>query len=225
MLRAFLKHIRSHAVEISSPQRGPRARRVQLALDNARTAFDLRFRAPRSQAQHLARRIGDVLGLPGPVRYLECFDISHSGGKETTASCVVWQDGRMNKRQYRSFSIREIEGVDAVEYLIIDDGSSDRTIEVARELGVHHIVPLGSNRGLDFRQGQGTVRLVGNRARMNTAHRSRSALFKEKSMGKASQDNFVTATAMGKQADQVAHGAAGDEHRSLFSQTIRSHLL
>ena len=112
ILRAFLRHIRGHAVEISRPQRGARARRVQLALDNARAAFDLRFRAPRSQAQHLARRIGEALGLPGPVTHLECFDISHSSGKETTASCVVWQDGRMNKRQYRSFNIREVEGVD-----------------------------------------------------------------------------------------------------------------
>ncbi len=112
MLRAFLHHIGGHAVEISRPQRGARARRVQLALDNARAAFDLRFRAPRSQAQHLARRIGEALGLPGPVTRMECFDISHSSGKETTASCVVWQDGRMNKRQYRSFNIREVEGVD-----------------------------------------------------------------------------------------------------------------
>lgn len=112
MLRAFLHHLRGHAVEISAPRRGARARRVQLALDNARAAFDLRFRAPRSQAQHLARRIGEALGLPGPVTYLECFDISHSGGKETTASCVVWRDGRMNRRQYRSFNIRQVEGVD-----------------------------------------------------------------------------------------------------------------
>jgi excinuclease ABC subunit C len=112
MLRAFLHHVGGHAVEISSPQRGGRARRVKLALDNARASFDLRFRAPRSQAQHLARRIGEALGLPGPVSHLECFDISHSSGKETTASCVVWQDGRMNKRQYRSFNIREVEGVD-----------------------------------------------------------------------------------------------------------------
>ncbi|NQT54252.1 glycosyltransferase family 2 protein [bacterium] len=43
---------------------------------------------------------------------------------------------------------KEIPGIDVVEYLIIDDGSADRTIEVARELGVHHVVPLGSNRGL-----------------------------------------------------------------------------
>jgi excinuclease ABC subunit C len=81
-------------------------------MKNARAAFDLRFRAPRSQAQHLSRRLGEALGLPGPVSHIECFDISHSSGKDTTASCVVWQDGRMNKRQYRSFHIREVEGVD-----------------------------------------------------------------------------------------------------------------
>jgi excinuclease ABC subunit C len=112
MLRAYLRHVCGHAVEVSTPQRGTRARRVQLAVDNARAAFELRFRAPRSQAQHLARRLGEALGLSGPVRHIECFDISHSSGKETTASCVVWQDGRMNKRQYRSFHIREVEGVD-----------------------------------------------------------------------------------------------------------------
>jgi excinuclease ABC subunit C len=112
MLRAFLRLTGEHAVEISTPRRGERARRVQLALDNARTAFDLRFRAPRSQAQHLARRIGEALELTGPVSSIECFDISHSSGKETTASCVVWRDGRLNKRQYRSFNIREVEGID-----------------------------------------------------------------------------------------------------------------
>ena len=46
------------------------------------------------------------------MRTLECFDISHSSGKETTASCVVWAGGRMDRRQYRSFHIREVEGVD-----------------------------------------------------------------------------------------------------------------
>lgn len=43
---------------------------------------------------------------------------------------------------------RSVEGFDVVEYLIIDDGSSDKTIEVAKQCGVHHIVSLGSNRGL-----------------------------------------------------------------------------
>src|SRR5690606_5727015 len=43
---------------------------------------------------------------------------------------------------------RKVDGFDEVEWLIIDDGSTDRTVEVARELGVDHIVRLTSNRGL-----------------------------------------------------------------------------
>ena len=43
---------------------------------------------------------------------------------------------------------REVDGFDTVEFLVIDDGSTDRTIEVARELGVEHIVRLTNNRGL-----------------------------------------------------------------------------
>ncbi|MGH2804895.1 MAG: glycosyltransferase family 2 protein, partial [Thermoleophilaceae bacterium] len=43
---------------------------------------------------------------------------------------------------------REIPGVDAVEWLVIDDGSSDRTVEVARAGGVDHVVRLTNNKGL-----------------------------------------------------------------------------
>jgi len=43
---------------------------------------------------------------------------------------------------------REIPGIDVLEWLIIDDGSSDRTVEVAREHGVHHIVRHPKNLGL-----------------------------------------------------------------------------
>jgi len=43
---------------------------------------------------------------------------------------------------------RAIPGVDEIEYLIVDDGSTDRTVEVAQELGVHHIVRHAHNRGL-----------------------------------------------------------------------------
>lgn len=43
---------------------------------------------------------------------------------------------------------RHVDGFDEVEYLIIDDGSTDRTIEVAREHGVHHVVKLTNNKGL-----------------------------------------------------------------------------
>jgi glycosyltransferase involved in cell wall biosynthesis len=43
---------------------------------------------------------------------------------------------------------RRIDGVDRVELLVIDDGSTDRTVEVARELGVEHVVRLTNNKGL-----------------------------------------------------------------------------
>jgi len=43
---------------------------------------------------------------------------------------------------------RDIEGVDEVEILVIDDGSEDRTVDVARECGVYHIVRFSQNKGL-----------------------------------------------------------------------------
>ena len=43
---------------------------------------------------------------------------------------------------------RELPGVDQLEYLVIDDGSSDQTAETAKKLGVHQVLSLGSNRGL-----------------------------------------------------------------------------
>lgn len=43
---------------------------------------------------------------------------------------------------------KSIEGIDTIEYLIIDDGSADRTVEVARNLGINHIVSFKKNKGL-----------------------------------------------------------------------------
>jgi glycosyltransferase involved in cell wall biosynthesis len=45
---------------------------------------------------------------------------------------------------------KKIEGIDEIEVLIIDDGSTDRTVEVARELGIVHVLKLGTNRGLAY---------------------------------------------------------------------------
>jgi len=45
---------------------------------------------------------------------------------------------------------RHIDGIDEIEYLVINDGSTDRTVETAQELGVHHIVTFRRNRGLAF---------------------------------------------------------------------------
>lgn len=43
---------------------------------------------------------------------------------------------------------KQIDSIDEIEYLIINDGSKDRTVEVARELGIHHVVSFKQNKGL-----------------------------------------------------------------------------
>lgn len=43
---------------------------------------------------------------------------------------------------------KKIDGIDEIEYLIINDGSSDNTVKVARELGFHHVVSFNRNKGL-----------------------------------------------------------------------------
>jgi glycosyltransferase involved in cell wall biosynthesis len=43
---------------------------------------------------------------------------------------------------------KQIEGIDSIETLIIDDGSSDKTVEVAKKLGVHHVLQFTNNKGL-----------------------------------------------------------------------------
>ncbi|NQU42506.1 glycosyltransferase family 2 protein, partial [bacterium] len=54
---------------------------------------------------------------------------------------------------------RHIDGIDSIEYLVINDGSTDRTVDVAREQGVHHVVGFSANRGLAaaFRLGMTTA--------------------------------------------------------------------
>ena len=58
------------------------------------------------------------------------------------------QRGRAASRRRSADLPRELAGIDKVEWLIIDDGSTDRTVEVARENGVDHIVKLTNNKGL-----------------------------------------------------------------------------
>ena len=43
---------------------------------------------------------------------------------------------------------RHIDGIDTIEYLIVNDGSKDKTVQRARELGFHHVVSFRRNKGL-----------------------------------------------------------------------------
>jgi len=105
-LEELLSEKRGRKVEIHTPQRGAKRAMVTLAETNARHSFEQRFRIMQPSAEAIAEALEDALGLPGPPRRIECFDVSHTQGADTVASLVVWEQGRMKKSDYRRFIIR-----------------------------------------------------------------------------------------------------------------------
>ena len=111
-LEDLLSEKRGRRVEIMIPQRGEKRSLIDLAAQNAKQSFDQRFRVMKPAAKAIQEALQDALGLPEIPRRIECFDISHIQGAETVASMVVWEDGKMNKSEYRKFIVRTVEGVD-----------------------------------------------------------------------------------------------------------------
>lgn len=92
-------------VQVLHPQRGDRAKVLELANVNARHALKVRAETEQRSKQ-LLRELQEAAGLERtPVR-MECFDISHGGGKDTVASGVCFMDGEPAKGQYRHYKIR-----------------------------------------------------------------------------------------------------------------------
>lgn len=108
----YLQGLRGGKVAVVAPKRGRRARVAELAADNAREAFRLRFRHPRRDVERVGEAVAAALGLSVPVRRIECFDVSHLQGEDQVVSLVVWQGGRMVKGEFRSFNVRAGQGAD-----------------------------------------------------------------------------------------------------------------
>src|SRR5690348_13455441 len=111
-LEELLTEKRGTKMEILVPQRGEKRSLIDLAAQNAKQSFDQRFRVMKPQAKAIQEALQDALGLPDLPKRIECFDISHIQGAETVASMVVWEDGKMNKSEYRKFIVRSVQGVD-----------------------------------------------------------------------------------------------------------------
>jgi len=99
-------------VHILVPQRGDKRSLLDLAGNNAKQSYDQRFRVLKPNTRAIQEALQEALGLPELPHRIECFDISHIQGAETVASMVVWDDGQMNKSDYRKFIIRSVDGVD-----------------------------------------------------------------------------------------------------------------
>ncbi|MCW5828267.1 MAG: excinuclease ABC subunit UvrC [Deltaproteobacteria bacterium] len=102
---------RGGPVEVIVPQRGERAKLVELANRNAREALERR-RAEDEKIREMLERLRQLLALSRLPEWIECYDISHLGGDSTAASRVVFHMGKPVRRLYRKYQIRTAEGGD-----------------------------------------------------------------------------------------------------------------
>ncbi|MGQ8821191.1 excinuclease ABC subunit UvrC [Bibersteinia trehalosi] len=109
-LEAVLTEQAGHKVTISDKVRGEKSRYLALAHTNAVAALNLQLK----QDERIHKRyeaLQAVLNLEKIAR-MECFDISHTMGEQTVASCVVFDENGILKSDYRRFNIEGITGGD-----------------------------------------------------------------------------------------------------------------
>ena len=174
-------------VTIQSRPRGERARWLKMAVDNAALALASRLASAGSARARLGA-LQTALGLADLPQRMECFDISHTQGDQTVASCVVFVDGAPSKADYRRFNIAGITPGDDYaamrqaldrrykrvlagegrlpDILLIDGGLGQLTVagDIMAELGVDGVLLLGVAKGPDRRPGMEQLFLLGRSA-------------------------------------------------------------
>ncbi|MEK6372379.1 MAG: excinuclease ABC subunit UvrC [Acidobacteriota bacterium] len=113
LLTEWLAQSAGRKVGLRVPQRGKGVDRVELANRNARLSHESRFRkAQQDRLQIAAQKLGQVLGYDREIARIESFDISNIQGSDSVAGMVVIDRGKFDKKQYRIFNIRTVEGAD-----------------------------------------------------------------------------------------------------------------
>ena len=107
LIQQALSEAGEHKVALKSNVRGERAGYVELASRNAQ--LTLATELDSQSAQHArSDALREMLGLSAPLKRVECFDISHTLGEATVASCVVFDASGPVRGQYRRFNISGI---------------------------------------------------------------------------------------------------------------------
>lgn len=106
LLTESLTAVAGRKVQIQTKPRGDRARYLKLARTNAATALVTKLSQQSTIHQRLAA-LANVLQLP-EIRRMECFDISHTMGEQTVASCVVFDANGPLRSEYRRYNISGI---------------------------------------------------------------------------------------------------------------------
>ncbi|HEY8430290.1 MAG TPA: excinuclease ABC subunit UvrC [Sandaracinaceae bacterium] len=181
-LEAWLSEKRGAKVEVRVPRRGPRARLLEMAAENAEHAYREKARA----REDLEERLGQLqkkLRLPVLPRRIECVDVSHLGGGDTVAVFSAMTDGELDRSRYRSFKVKRVrggddyaalyevlarrlrrgrdgeEGWELPDLLVIDGGKGQLNVALAamRDLGIRGLAVAGLAKE---REERGTVERV-----------------------------------------------------------------
>ena len=160
---------------LTSPQ-GERRMWLEMAEKNALLSLANRVRERGTQEARLVA-LREALGLPEAAQRIECFDVSHTMGEATVASCVVFDGHGMQKSEYRRFNIRGItpgddyaamrqvlsrryerlsaEGAKMPDLILIDGGKGQ--VAQARsalvELGLNDVSVVGVAKGPERKPG------------------------------------------------------------------------
>ncbi len=112
LLEKFLTKRRGQKVKIVVPKRGKNADMIALVEQNAKIAFENRFRVlgPNKVLEELK----EILELPVLPKRIESFDISNISGAENVAGIVVVENGKIVRSEIRRLIIKSVEGVNDV---------------------------------------------------------------------------------------------------------------
>ena len=104
-------------VEFTIPQRGDKAKLLEVSQRNARqykidALKHMERHNPEQRTEKLLERMKADFRLNVLPRHIECFDNSNIQGTNPVASCVVFRDGKPSKKDYRHFNIKTVEGPD-----------------------------------------------------------------------------------------------------------------
>ena len=175
-LVAALSERRGGTVRLRLNVRGERARWLELAQENAEQALTERIATDVNQQRRL-EALREVLDLPQVPARIECFDISHTSGEATVASCVVFGPLGALKSDYRRFNIEGVtagddyaamhqalsrrysrlkkEEVTMPDLLLIDGGAGQvgQALAVLAELQIEEIMVVGVAKGTTRKPG------------------------------------------------------------------------
>jgi len=116
-----------YKVSLHANTRGERAKLVEMAQRNAKIGLESKLAQKGTQLQRVSA-LEKALDSNQSIKRMECFDISHTSGQQTVASCVVFDREGPAKAQYRKFNIDGITGGD--DYAAMNQALSRRFANV-----------------------------------------------------------------------------------------------